>query len=349
MKFVRNNKKIFVIFDFPVKLCYTQCAFLYLTYIVMITTKKFLSVVAVSALSLQAFADDTTGTGVTSTGVTATGSVVETTVAPAVNLLSTSISWVETIDSKTLVVRLGTQLPVISPNSEAKILEDLGTVTSVKDTTNLKKITLALTSDLQDGKNYSIISVSEGLDSSIDFNFSGDTSKIMNAALVGAEMGIEYISVVDAKTVEVYLNQDATLPTYDFKVFKEMSSQNMFLDTTNLNIQLDTSLVSNKDYILILNLKDAEDKDIEVENSLYDFVTGEFTDVQPLDEAVSADTMAVTQSWVIAESASWVTVEAAAMEATRTPDTGTKTNVLLFLTFMLTLSIFMMLRRNEKV
>jgi len=50
----------------------------------------------------------------------------------------------------------------------------------------------------------------------------------------------------------------------------------MFLDTTNINIKLSAKLLEQKEYILILTLKDLENKDIEIENSLFDFTTSVF-------------------------------------------------------------------------
>jgi len=55
----------------------------------------------------------------------------------------------------------------------------------------------------------------------------------------------------------------------------------MFLDTTNLNIKMSDALSPKKNYIAVLSLKDESNKDIEIENSLYDFKTPEFTSSIP--------------------------------------------------------------------
>lgn len=315
----------------------------------MLNTKKILTIAILSAISLNAFATEVSTWVVTSTWVaTSTGEVTQ--ILEEVNLESASISWVDAIDAQTLSVRLSTILSGISPDSEGKILEDVKVLETIKDLDNAKKIKLTLDSDLVDGKNYSIISVSEGLDTSIDFNLSGDKSKILNAALNPEETWIEYISVIDSKTVEVYLNKEVTLEKFEFKTFKELNVDSMFLDTTNLNLKLVDSLSSNKDYILILTLKDLENKDIEIDNSLFDFVTPEFA-TPVVEENLLAASEELTNTWTVTldSTQSGETVEAVAMNVTQTPPTWTKTNVLLFLTFILTLSIFLVKRKSFKM
>lgn len=314
----------------------------------MLNTKKILTIAILSAISLNAFASDISTGALTSTWVsTSTWEVAQ--ILEEVNLESSSISWVDAIDAQTLSVRLSTILSGISPDSEWKILEDVKVLEVIKDLDNAKKIKLNLESDLIDGKNYSIISVSEGLDTSIDFNLSWDKTKIINAALVPEETWIEYISVLDSKTVEIYLNKEVSLEKYEFKTFKELNVDSMFLDTTNLNLKLADTLSSNKDYILILTLKDLENKDIEIDNSLFDFVTPEFA-TPVLEELSSAEELTNTWTEILdATTQSGETVETVAMNVTQTPPTWTETNILLFLTFILTLSIFLAKRKSFKM
>ncbi len=305
-------------------------------------TKKILTIVALSALYLPTFA-----TGELNLESLLTGAVQPE--ATQLNLVSTSIVWVDTLDASTLVVKLWSQLPGISAQSDAKILEDISVSASQKNTDNLKKIDITLNSDLVLGTNYSIISVSEWLDSSIDFTFNAPMVEIKNT-LVPKDTGIDHIIIKDTKNIEVYLNKDATLETYEFKVFKEMSSSNMFLDTTNINIQLSQPILPNTDYILILNLKDIENKDIEVENSLFDFVSGEFApQVAPEVPVETALPVAVEVPVEDPMTSSGQPIENVAMEVTQTPDTGAQTNVLLALTFILTLAVFLVKRKSFKM
>lgn len=298
----------------------------------MIHTKKILTMIALGVISLNSFAADDVN--------------LETLLDEAVSeatttqVKSTNIVMVEAIDSQTLTVTLSNALDGISDTSEAKILEDVQVVSATKKMDDAKKIHLVLDADLISGKNYSIISVSEWLDTSIDFQFAGNTSKIENTLLT-SEVWIEYISVVDNRNIEMYLNQELDTDRFDFKVFKEINSESVFLDTTNVNIKLASPLNSHEDYILILNLKDAQNKDIEVENSLYDFITGEFVSVMevPVVEVSVDNTMKTSDQ----------PIEEVAMNLTQTPDTGAKTNILLFLTFILTLSIFLARRKSFKM
>ncbi len=306
-------------------------------------TKKILAVFAVSAIYLPTFA----------TGELNLESLLTWAVQPEatqLNLASTSIVWVDSIDASTLVVRLSNQLSGISSSSDAKVLEDISVASSIKSPDNTKKIDIALNSDLMMGTNYSIISISEGLDSSIDFNFSAPMTEIKNS-ITPTQTGINHIVVKDTKNIELYLNNDATLGTYEFKVFKEISSANMFLDTSNVNVQLSQPILPNMDYILILNLKDMENKDIEVENSLFDFVSGEFTTAPVLPEVSTGSEVPVAVEVPVDNpmETTGQPIEDVAMKVAQTPDTGAKTNVLLALTFILTLWIFVLRRKSFKM
>lgn len=305
------------------------CLFIFLTHIIM-NAKKILAMLAVSAITLPAFAaeDINLDALLTETPVVATNLTTS----------STLIDWVDTLDNTTLVVKLANQLPGISPDSDAKVLEDIAVTSSTKSADDAKKIDVTLANDLVPGTNYSIISISEGLDSSIDFTFADVMTEIKNS-IVPTGTGINHIIVKDSKNIEVYLNNESTLTTYEFKVFKELSSTNMFLDTNNVNVQLSNPILPNTDYILILNLKDLENKDIEVENSLFDFVSGDFVEA-PVVEEVPAETP------VVSEEVPTQPIEDVAMTVTQTPDTGAKTNVLLFLTFVLTLGVFLLKRKS---
>lgn len=294
----------------------------------------------------------------------ATGVTMDTTGAQVASVTSLKVEGVDFLDEKTMSLKLSQALSGISPDSEVKVLEDLPVLKSTKDTASLKKVKVELSSDMVDGSSYSLVSVSEGLDASIDFTLAGDKSKIVNPDFVKDETSIEFISVIDSRTIEVNFNKDLTTPVVDFKMFKELKVESKFLDTTNLNVKMMDALLSKKDYIAILSLKDAQNKDIEVENSLYDFTTPEFatpqtatgttetvvtpTVVDGQTPPMVTETGAATASGELAASGTGQNVEAVAMTAAQTPDTGAKTNVLLFLTFILSLAIFAAKRKNVK-
>lgn len=314
----------------------------------MLHTKKILATLALLSLSLSAFAAET-WTWTVWTWTTAWTWVVAPTSAPVV---TTTIDGIDFVDSKTLTVKLSNTLTWISNDSEWKVLEDLWVVSSLKDVDNSKKIKVQLSNDLVDGTDYSLISISEGLDTSMDFNLSGDKSKIMNSNLSKDEVWIDHISVVDPRNIEVYLNKDSSLTKFEFKMFKELKVESMFLDTNNLNLKLTNDLLSTKDYILILTLKDLENKDIEIENSLYDFSTPDFGTQAPVVPETTPVPAEWTSTWVLTWSGeatwTWAPIADVAMNAKQTPDTWAKTNVLLILTFILSLSIFAIRRKSFK-
>lgn len=323
----------------------------------MTNWKKTLAILALSIITLNySFATWVVATWSSNLPVS-TGAIVSPIVTPLTNNTGAmtpalKVDWVDFLDDKTLSIKISAPINWISKDSEVKILEDLSVATSTKDLDNAKKVTVKLNSDLLDGSSYSLVSVSEGLDTSIDFDLSWDKTKIVNKDVSKDDTSIEYISVIDPKNIEVYFNKDLTITSFEFKMFKELKVESMFLDTVNLNVKMLDSLVSKKDYIAILSLKDETNKDIEVENSLYDFVTPEFAVttpvVDPTDEPVPTDILPTedTATWVVW---SGVKTEEAAMAVTATPDTGAKTNVLLFITFILTLAVFLIKRKTIKV
>lgn len=285
----------------------------------------------------------TTSTWNTMTWVVSTWALINTwnTISPL------KIDWIDFLDNKTLSIKLSNQLEWISKDSEVKILEDLSVASSVKDIDNAKKVKVTLTSDLITWSSYSLVSVSEWVDSSIDFTLWDNKTKILNPEFDKNATSIEYISVLDNKTIEVYFNKDIKATSVEFKMFKELKVENTFLDTTNLNVKLLDNLASKNDYIAILSLKDLNSKDIEIVNSLYDFVTPEFPEVKVETNTWAIDTLSgssltwTTLSWAT----TWSWVEELAMAAKNTPDTWAKTNILIFMTLLLTLGLFVF-RKN---
>ena len=63
------------------------------------------------------------------------------------------------------------------------------------------------------------------------------------------------------------------------------------------------------------------------------------------------NTQDLTNSWLTLtwETASWTNIEEVAMQVKSTPDTWTKTNILLLLTLGLTLALFLVRKKSFKV
>lgn len=250
------------------------------------------------------------------------------------------IDTIDFLDNKTLSIKLSNQLEWISTWSEVKILQDLKVESSVKDADNSKKVKVTLQNPMVEWSSYSLVSVSEWIDTSIDFTLWKEKSKILNTEFDKNNISIEYISILDDKNIEVNFNKEIKSTSIDFKMFNELKVESLFLDTTNLNIKLVDNLVSNNAYIAILTLKDMTQKDIEVANSLYDFNTPEFSEVKIESNTWSS----LSTSWAT----SWSWVESVAMEAKRTPDTWTKTNALILIALLLWLGILFFNKKNLK-
>lgn len=265
---------------------------------------------------------------------------------------SKKIEGVDFIDTNTLMVKLSGVPAISQVDSQVKILEDIKVEKTTKDIDNAKKIVLDLSKDLVDGQKYSIISVGDNLETSIDFTLAGDKSNIVNPALDKNSTGIEKIAVVNPKKVEIYLNKDLKVTSFEFKMFKELSVDSMFMDTTNLNIKLKDALTSSKDYIMIASLKDVSGKEIEIENALYDFVTPELKTPVVSDmtiaEAQTGSLSAPAEAMLTGVTASGTAIEQAAMDAQKTPDTGAKTNILVFLTLILSLGFIVARKKAFK-
>lgn len=336
------DRKYREIFDLILIIYYNIFTNLYFNFIIMFNKKQIL----IFLVLLLAF-------GTTYATETSTWEVNLNTPVMENSKVVVSITWVDVVDSKTLSVWLSSSFNWVSLDSEAKVLEDIKVISSTKDLDNTKKITLELDSDLIDGNNYSIISVSEWLDTSIDFNLSGDKLNILNTALDLNKTWIEHISIIGNKIVEIYLNKETTLNTFEFKVFKEIPSESMFLDTLNLNIKLSNTLNENKEYILILNLKDIENNDVEIENSIFNFTTWIFEVVKIQEETLTGELLAAPEenslSWSQKITQTGETIETVAMSVTQTPDTWAKTNFLLFLTFILTLTLIFLRKKELKI
>lgn len=264
---------------------------------------------------------------------------------------SVEVSWVDVVDPKTLSVEFNGNLDNgVSADSDVKIFKDMNVVSAEKDLNDAKKVKLTLWEDLDFGSyEYSLFSVSS-IETSMDFALTSTSSgKVANQA----DTWIESINIVDAKTLEINLKDEKSSVT-DFKLLKEVKIDSMFYDSWALNVQTSSELHSNWNYFfMFVALKDNNGKEIEVTNSMYDFSTGELM----TEEAAS---MSGTTSLMTASgaelSASWaeltgsgLPIEEVAKDASVTPDTWAKTNILLALTFLLTLGFVLVRKKAFKI
>lgn len=252
------------------------------------------------------------------------------------------ITWLQVTDNKNISIEFNQDFKELWSESEIKFLEDLMVVSSSLDEKNPKKINIEILAPLEKEKSYSIVSVSEWLDISMDFNNSWNSEKIMNTNILKDEISIEYISILPNNTIELFLNQN--IPTgaiLDFKFFKELKSKSISKDWQKILVNVYENLTPKKAHIAILSLKDTTNSEILVENGLYDFTTPETINsipenIVPVSEWSNIQPIENTPP----------TTEEIALNATATPPTGTKTNILLFIAF---LSTFWFIYFNKKI
>lgn len=243
-------------------------------------------------------------------------SPASTLTAPAPS--SYTITWVESIDPHTLQVGLNQALPELSLESEANVLEDLAIAAVEKDETNPFLYRLTLTDALTLGSAYSIIPVTDGIESSLDFTYLQD-----NASLPNFSTEVENFLVVDSTHLEITFTPETGITNFEAKFFKEISSNSVSLLGNGVEISLTGEMTNGKNSILIMNLKDVSGQDLEIENSLYDFMPT-LLNAAPQDSEMTSET------------ASGENIEEVAQNALTTPSTGTHTNFLILLTLLLT-------------
>lgn len=306
----------------------------------MINTKKILCVMALSVISLTTFAE----TPVTTSASLSWNTMSWTTTNNEVQTVSYLINSVKTIDETTLTVDFDKELPRVSWDSISKVLEDIRTITTTKDEKDEKKLSLTLETPLTNLESYSLISIAEDFDASADFTY----TEGQNEVKLQNNSKIDKVVFVSKTNIELYLTSKSESLKNDFKLYKEISSESMFSDGVNLNISFKKPLASSKSYILTLELKDDSWKDLEVENSLFDFTTSEFNSAPvetPIDPTNLENVLTnMTNSWMVENTAnltsSWEltstwNIEAIALDAKKTPETWTKTNLLILATLII--------------
>lgn len=320
----------------------------------MINTKKILCVMALSAMSLTTFAE----TPVTTSASLTWNTISWTTTNNEVQTDFYIVNSVKTIDEKTLTVDFDKQLPSISWDSVSKVLEDIGGVSVLADDKDEKKLSLSLETQLVSWEKYSLISIAEDFDASADFTYTA----WQNEVKLQNNSKIEKLVFASPNSVDVYLTSKNESVKNEFKLYKEITSQSMFSDWVNLNISLATALASNKSYILTLELKDDAWKDLEVENSLFDFTTTEFNSATKEEDPTQLTNLEnvltnMTNSWSLENTtnstSSWEltstwNIEEIALNAQKTPETWAKTNLLILVT-LLTSALILVRKKSLKI
>ncbi len=327
----------------------------------MMNKKQIVSTIALLTLCTPFIA----GATESATGVEMTTTAVETTSAPMA--VSVEVGGVDFIDSKTLSVAFNGALPGgVAVDSDVKLFRDMAITQATKNLDDAKKVTLELSQDfVQDGSMYNLFSVT-ATEGSIDFAATAETATYANPDTTSA---LTSVMLVSPTTLELTFNADLVENEFEFKLLKEVKQTGLFFDGTHLNVSLEKSLGVNTNYFfMFLSLKDEAKNEIEVVNSMYDFLTpATFKDLEEsmtasgevvaeetpvMTEVVNEETPAVesesmTGSVEETTPTEELPIEEVAATVDTTPDTWAKTNILLALTLLLSLGYFVARKKAQ--
>ncbi len=226
----------------------------------------------------------------------------------------------------------------INVKGEIKLLKDIPVSFSAPDSENFKKIVLNLSTDLTSNTSYSLITIL-GADWNIDFSIWEFLNwEMLNPNLLEWEDGIEKVSVIDSRTLEVYFTTDLIEDTFEFKILSEIETSSLTSVWDNmLDIEISRNLEKSTAYILmILSLEDAVGEQLVLDEDLYDFVTSADLEQEVAEEEVVIATEEEEPEEVI----EW-NIEEIALESAETPETWTTTWILIIIAVIANLAFFL--------
>jgi len=226
----------------------------------------------------------------------------------------------------------------INVKGEIKLLKDIPVSFSAPDSENFKKIVLNLSTDLTSNTSYSLITIL-GADWNIDFSIWEFLNwEMLNPNLLEWEDGIEKVSVIDSRTLEVYFTTDLIEDTFEFKILSEIETSSLTSVWDNmLDIEISRNLEKSTAYILmILSLEDAVGEQLVLDEDLYDFVTSANLEQEVAEEEVVIATEEEQEEEVI----EW-NIEEIALESAETPETWTTTWILIIIAVIANLAFFL--------
>ena len=226
----------------------------------------------------------------------------------------------------------------INVKGEIKLLKDIPVSFSAPDSENFKKIVLNLSTDLTSNTSYSLITIL-GADWNIDFSIWEFLNwEMLNPNLLEWEDGIEKVSVIDSRTLEVYFTTDIIEDTFEFKILSEIETSSLTSVWDNmLDIEISRNLEKSTAYILmILSLEDAVGEQLVLDEDLYDFVTSANLEQEVAEEEVVIATEEEQEEEVI----EW-NIEEIALESAETPETWTTTWILIIIAVIANLAFFL--------
>ncbi len=214
---------------------------------------------------------------------------------------------------------------------DVKVLKDIIVSFATRDASDHYKVVLTLEEDLDILTNYNLLSI-YGADGNIDFK----TTKYLNEVEVKntftpENQGITKIMTLDERTLEVYFKYPVEDTDFEFKLFSENFVDKIEKNTDNwLKLHIEKSIEENSQYMLmVLNLKDKMGANISLAEDLYNFQTLDSIEKVKEDAPIIDDNGEEVQE-----------IEAVALNAAETPDTGAETWVLVALTLMVNAGLF---------
>lgn len=265
-----------------------------------------------------------------------------------------------------VVVSDDIELPVESVEAEMRVLKNIDISFAGADVGDAKKVIVDLGEDMQTSTSYNLIGL-VGTDATIDFTTWDDLIQEVIAQYETAEwQKIVNVSVKDARTVELTFQEELTQTVFEFKLLKELSVAGISsISNKSFDINLEDTLEVQKDYIVMaLSLKDITGVAVTLDEELYDLTTSETMQIieeakdempEVPEEEVVVDSEETTpdtlntpdepqiDTEVLDEEVPELNaageegnVDEVAAQAQATPETGAATNVLIFITFMLT-------------
>ncbi len=284
--------------------------------------------------------------------------------AHAANITSVDVS-----DANTLKVSFSGVTLEEAPTGEVKVLKDMSVTSAVKDAGNAKVVNIGLATDLVAGSSYSLISIF-GAEGSMDFSLGQSLSNV-EIANTDATSTIAKVVVKDSKNVSVYFKSDIAGSEFEFKILSNLGVDSLGADIDGgLLVKTTAAIESNKAYILmVVSLKNAAGVDIAVEDGIFDFTST--VAEAPTEAAIGTDaamapagTGAVTEPTTPDMAATGTGVElnaamdtgnlakvddsnvdAMAMSATATPDTGAETWILILGTLLINGAVYLYRRK----
>lgn len=243
--------------------------------------------------------------------------------------MSFKVANIDVIDETTLEVWVNDDLAEqLAIDTDMQVVEDTNMIQSATpDYEDSTKVEIKLNDDLVSNEYYSLLSIAWA-DGNIAFSFPENFYEQDNTIIEGDELsGIISMEIENARTLIVNFEAAADNDV-EMKLIRELWVNNLEKSSSRtVKISLDKKMKADKDYTLtVIKLVSKDDKEIDLENSTIDFVAPDFAPKPELKAAPEE------------------TVETMATAKKELPPTGTKENIIIILSLMLSWAVFY--RRN---